>query len=273
MRDSPGPNSLHELVVALRGAARVNVRAHPSSIDTMRIVQAYINAHIDAPLQQAVISRCCAMSPAHFSRTFHHAVGTSFKQFVLQKRIEKSLVLLQASDLRVKEIAHATGFRQMAYFTRAFKKHTGMNPSTYRQTHLYMTGVEPCPLKATEASIQQKEARLRLLLDSVRDYAIFMLDIIGRVTTWNSGAQHMMGYRAEEIIGQYVSCFYTPEAIAANQAHRALEIAKREGRYEEEGWQVRKDGSHLLANVVINTVYDAKHRPCGFANITRDITK
>lgn len=273
MRDSPHAESLRELVEAFHGAARVDVRAHPSSIDIMRIVQAYINAHIDAPLQQAVISRCCAMSPAHFSRTFHQAIGTSFKQFVLQERIEKSLTLLQASDLRVKEIAHATGFRHMAYFTRAFKKHTGMNPSTYRQTHLYMTGVEPCPLKATEASIQQKEARLRLLLDSVRDYAIFMLDTGGRVTTWNSGAQGMKGYTAEDIIGQHFSCFYTPEAIAADQPHRALEIAKREGRYEEEGWQVRKDGSHFLADVVINTGYDAKHRPCGFANITRDITK
>src|SRR5687768_9612998 len=116
MSGYPHAESLRELVEALHGVARVGASAHPSSIDTMRIVQAYINAHIDAPLQQAVISRCCAMSPAHFSRTFHHAVGTSFKQFVLQKRIEKSLVLLQASDLRVKEIAHATGFRQMAYF-------------------------------------------------------------------------------------------------------------------------------------------------------------
>jgi PAS domain S-box-containing protein len=273
MRDSPDTKSLHELVVALRGAARVDVRAHSSSTDIMRIVQAYINTHIGEPLQQPVISRCCAMSPAHFSRTFHQATGTNFKQFVLQKRIEKSLTLLQTSDLRVKEIAHATGFRQMAYFTRAFKKHTGMNPSKYRQTHFYTTGTEPCPLKATEASIQQNEARLRLLLDSVRDYAVFMLDTEGRVTTWNSGAQSMKGYTAEDIIGQHFSRFYTPEAIAADQPHRALEIAKREGRYEEEGWRVRKDGSHLLANVVFNTVYDAKHLPCGFANITRDITK
>jgi PAS domain S-box-containing protein len=273
MSGSPHAEPLRELVVALRGVARVGASAHPSSSDTMRTVQAYINAHIGERLQQADISRCCAMSTSHFSRLFHHATGASFKHFVLQKRIEKSLTLLQDSDLRVKEIAHATGFRNMGYFTRAFKKHTGINPSTYRQTHLYITGTKPCPLKATEASIQQNEERLRLLLDSVRDYAIFMLDIIGRVTTWNIGAQHMMGYRAEEIIGQYASCFYTPKAIAANQVHRVLEIAKREGRYEEEGWRVRKDGSHLLANVVINTVYDAKHRPCGFANITRDITK
>jgi PAS domain S-box-containing protein len=100
-----------------------------------------------------------------------------------------------------------------------------------------------------------------------------MLDTEGRVTTWNSGAQSMKGYTAEEIIGQHFSQFHTPEAIAADQPHRALEIAKREGRYEEEGWRVRKDGSYFLADVVFNTVYDAQHRPCGFANITRDITK
>jgi PAS domain S-box-containing protein len=273
MRDSPDTKSLHELVVALRGAARANVRAHPSSIDIMRIIQAYINAHIGEPLQQAVISRCCAMSPAHFNRTFHQAIGTSFKQFVLQKRIEKSQTLLQTSDLRVKEIAHATGFRQMAYFTRAFKKHTGISPSTYRQIHQYNTGTAPCPLKATEASIQINEARLQSFLNAMPDYAIFMLDTEGRVATWNIGAKNMLGYTAEEIIGQHFSRFYTPEAIAADQPHRALEIAKREGRYEEEGWRVRKNRSRLLANAVISIVHDAQHRPCGFANITRDITK
>jgi PAS domain S-box-containing protein len=239
----------------------------------MRIVQAYINTHIGEPLQQPVISRCCAMSPAHFSRTFHQATGTSFKHFVLQKRIEKSLTLLQTSDLRVKEIAHATGFRQMAYFTRAFKKHTGMNPSKYRQTHLYTTGTEPCPLKATEASIQINEARLRSFLDSMPHYAIFMLNTEGRVATWNIGARNMMGYPAEEIIGQRFSCFYTLEAIANGHPQRILEVAKREGRYEEEGWRVRKNRSRFRANVVITTVHDAQRRPCGFANITRDITK
>lgn len=231
----------------------------------MRIVQAYIDAHIAEPLKQPIISRCCAMSSSHFSRVFHRATGSNFKQFVLQKRIERSLTLLRTSNLRVKEVAHSTGFRHMPYFMRAFKKYIGTSPLKYRENHLYITGTRPCQLKAIEASIQQNKERLRLLVDAVRDYAIFIPDIQGRVITWNIGAQRMKGYTAEDIIGQHFSCFYTPEAIAAGQSHRALEIAKHVGRYEDEEWRVRRDNSRFLANVVINTAYDAQHRPCGFA--------
>jgi PAS domain S-box-containing protein len=274
MRDSPHNESLRELVMALHRASPWHGSVHFSSIDIMRIVQAYIDAHISEPLQQAVISRCCAMSPSHFSRVFHRAAGIGYKQFVLQTRIEKSLALLKTTDLRVKEIAHATGFHNMAYFARAFKQHTGISPSTYRQIHQYDTGTAPCPLKATEASIQINEARLRSFLDAMPDYAIFMLDSQGRVTTWNIGAQNMLGYAAEEIIGQHFSWFYTIKAIANGHPQRVLEVARREGRYEEEGWRVRKDRSRFLANVVISTVHDAHHhRPCGFASVTRNITK
>ena len=272
MSNLPHAEYLRELVVALcrTGTAHQNSGSHRSAIHVMRIVQAYIKAHISDPLQQAVISSCCAMSPSHFSRMFHQATGTSFSQFVLQKRIERSSELLQTSEHRIKEIAYSVGFHDTAYFTRVFRKHVGTSPNKYRQMHLH---TEPCPVKATQATLQQNKERVRSLLDGVGDYAIFMLDAQGRVQSWSAGAKRIKGYTAKEIIGQHFSCFYPPEAVAAGHPQRVLEIAKHEGRYEEQGPRVRKDGSYFLANVVINTVYDAQGRLCGFAMITRDITK
>jgi PAS domain S-box-containing protein len=274
MSNLPHAEYLRELVVALcrTGTAHQNSGSHRSAIHVMRIVQAYIKAHISDPLQQAVISSCCAMSPSHFSRMFHQATGTSFSQFVLQKRIERSSELLQTSEHRIKEIAYSVGFHDTAYFTRVFRKHVGTSPNKYRQMHLH-TGTEPCPVKATQATLQENKEHVRSLLDGVRDYAIFMLDAQGRVQSWNAGAERIKGYTAKEIIGQHFSCFYPPEAVAAGHPQRVLEVAKHEGRYEEQGPRVRKDGSRFLANVVINTVYDAQGRLCGFAMITRDITK
>jgi PAS domain S-box-containing protein len=270
MSNLPHAEDLRELVVALcrTGTARQNSGSHRSAIHAMRIVQAYIKAHISDPFEQAVISSCCAMSPSHFSRMFHQATGTSFSQFVLQKRIEKSSELLQTSEHRIKEIAYFVGFHDTAYFTRVFRKHVGTSPNKYRQMHLH-TGKEP----STQATLQENKEHVRSLLDGVGDYAIFMLDAQGRVQSWSAGAKPIKGYTAKEIIGQHFSCFYPPEAVAAGHPQRVLEVAKHEGRYEEQGPRVRKDGSRFLANVVINTVYDAQGRLCGFAMITRDITK
>ncbi len=273
MSNLPHAEDLRELVGALcrTGTARQNSGSHRSAIHAMRIVQAYIKAHISDPLQQAVISSCCAMSPSHFSRMFHQATGTSFSQFVLQKRIEKSSELLQTSEHRIKEIAYFVGFHDTAYFTRVFRKHVGTSPNKYRQMHLH-TGTMPCLLKETKATLQENKQHVRSLLDGAHDYAIFMLDAQGRVQSWSAGAKRIKGYTAKEIIGQHFSCFYPPEAVAAGHPQRVLEVAKHEGRYEEQGPRVRKDGSRFLANVVINTVYDAQGRLCGFAMITRDIT-
>src|SRR6266404_4913213 len=113
----------------------------------------------------------------------------------------------------------------------------------------------------------------QLLVSSVRDYAIFMLDPNGNVATWNNGAQRIKGYKPEEIIGRHFSTFYTEEDLASNKPARELAIARERGSVEDEGWRVRKDGSHFWANVVITAVHDSKGRLRGFAKVTRDITE
>src|SRR6476620_5521498 len=98
------------------------------------------------------------------------------------------------------------------------------------------------------------EEQLRLLVESVVDYAIFMLDPNGIVTTWNPGAERIKGYRTEEIIGQHFSRFYSEADVRAGATERELEVAARAGRFEDEGWRVRKDGSRFWADVVITSI-------------------
>jgi PAS domain S-box-containing protein len=112
----------------------------------------------------------------------------------------------------------------------------------------------------------------RLLVESVRDYAIFMLDPDGRVSTWNAGAENIKGYRKEEILGKHFSIFYTPDAIARRFPQYELEMARERGRFEDEGWRLRKDGSKFWANVVITAVRDEQGTLRGFAKVTRDLT-
>ncbi|TXI89457.1 MAG: PAS domain-containing sensor histidine kinase, partial [Cupriavidus sp.] len=115
--------------------------------------------------------------------------------------------------------------------------------------------------------------RYKLLVEAVLDYAIFLLDANGFVSSWNAGAQRFKGYEASEIIGQHFSRFYTEEDRAARVPQRALETASNEGRFEAEGWRVRKDGTRFWASVVIDPIRDAAGQVIGFAKVTRDITE
>ena len=121
--------------------------------------------------------------------------------------------------------------------------------------------------------LQEGEERFRLLVSSVRDYAIFMLDSGGHVLTWNLGAERFKGYRAEEIIGSHFSRFYPPEALARGLPAHELEVARAEGSFEDEGWRVRKDGSLFWANVVITAMRDDRGALVGYAKVTRDLTQ
>jgi len=127
--------------------------------------------------------------------------------------------------------------------------------------------------RAAQEALRQSERQFRLLVDSVIDYAIFMLDPSGVVISWNAGAQRLKGYRAEEIIGQHFSRFYTKENRAAGLPAQVLDVAAREGRFESEGWRVRKDGSRFRALAVIDAIRGEDGELLGFAKITRDITE
>jgi PAS domain S-box-containing protein len=134
------------------------------------------------------------------------------------------------------------------------------------EEHVHARAAE---LEATNERLAEYQ---RLVL-SVRDYAIFMLDPTGHIRSWNSGAQYLKGYRPEEIIGRHFSTFYTAADRARDHPAHELEIATREGRYEEEGWRIRKDGSRFWANVTITAVHDDEGRLTGFAKVTRDLTE
>lgn len=127
--------------------------------------------------------------------------------------------------------------------------------------------------KLSEARFAESERHFRLLVNGVIDYAIYMLDPNGVVTNWNLGAQRIKGYRPEDIIGQHFQQFYTGEDREAGLPAKALAAAATEGRFEDEGWRVRKDGSRFWANVVIDAIRDEKGNPIGFAKITRDVTE
>ena len=119
----------------------------------------------------------------------------------------------------------------------------------------------------------ESERRFRLLVQGVTDYAIYMLDPQGHITNWNTGAQHIKGYTADEIIGEHFSRFYTPEDVEARVPWKALETAEREGRFTAEGWRQRKDGTRFWASVVIDAIRDEHGVLIGFAKVTRDLTE
>ncbi len=120
--------------------------------------------------------------------------------------------------------------------------------------------------------LRQSEEMFRLLVEGVKDYAIFMLDPDGFIVSWNKGAETIKGYTAEEIIGQHFSRFYPLDAIARNWPQRELQIARQEGRFEEEGWRLRKDGTPFWANVLITCLQDETGQLRGFAKVTRDLS-
>ena len=124
-----------------------------------------------------------------------------------------------------------------------------------------------------ELALRRSEQRFQLLVEAVRDYAIFMLDPEGHVASWNRGAERIKGYKASEIIGSHFSRFYPEEDLRAGKPQWELKVAAKEGRFEDEGWRLRKDGSRFWANVIITAVHDETGTLIGFAKVTRDFTE
>lgn len=125
----------------------------------------------------------------------------------------------------------------------------------------------------TKDGSRESEKQFRLLVSSVTDYALFMLDPEGHVASWNTGAERIKGYRAEEILGRHFSCFYPQEDLERGKPEYALKVTTAEGRYEDEGWRLRKDGTTFWANVIITAMRDESGTLVGFSKVTRDLTR
>ncbi|WP_019874447.1 PAS domain S-box protein [Sporichthya polymorpha] len=145
--------------------------------------------------------------------------------------------------------------------------------SQSRPLYVFLQMQDVTAQRGTEEELRRSEERFRLLVDAVQDYAIFMLTTDGIIASWNVGAQRIKGYTAEEIVGRHFRTFYPREQQESQHPERELEWAIRDGRYEEEGWRLRKDGSRFWANVVITAVHDADGRHIGFTKVTRDMTE
>lgn len=152
------------------------------------------------------------------------------------------------------------------------------NASVYRDESGKVNGVfsaarDITERKRAEEARWENEARFRMMIESVKGYAIFMLDATGHVVSWNSGAQRIKGYRETEIIGRHFSIFYTREDAEGGKPERNLAIAVAEGRYEEEGWRIGKNQHRFMADIIITALFDAAGNLRGFAKVTRDVTE
>lgn len=127
--------------------------------------------------------------------------------------------------------------------------------------------------RRADRALRDSEEQFRSLVQSVEEYAIFNLDPLGHVITWNNGAERLKGYRAQEILGKHFSAFYPPEEVASGKPKQILEEAARRGHIEDEGWRIRKDGSRFWANVVVTALRNARENLQGFAKVTRDMTE
>jgi len=135
------------------------------------------------------------------------------------------------------------------------------------------TPITPIAKSGLAEAIKHSGSVYGLMVDAVKDYAIFMLDPAGYIASWNQGAERINGYTADEIIGRHFSVFYTDEANAIGHPQHELDVASAEGRFEEEGWRIRKDGTRFWSNVVITAVRDEDNALLGFAKVTRDLTE
>ena len=142
-----------------------------------------------------------------------------------------------------------------------------------QQQVIFAVGRDITEQKQSVNKLRASEEQQRLLVESVSDYAIFMLDPDGHIVSWNTGAELIKGYRAEDILGRHFSVFYPEEDRRQDKPAQVLEIARREGRFQEEGWRLRKDGSRFWANILITAVHDETGKFRGFSKITRDLTE
>ena len=127
--------------------------------------------------------------------------------------------------------------------------------------------------RLADEALQESEQRFRLIVQSIKDYGIFMLDPLGYIVSWNPGAERLKGYTADEIIGKHFSIFYPQDDLDTRKPERELQVASKVGRFEDEGWRLRKDGTRFWANVIITALHNEAGNLVGFAKVTRDLTE
>jgi len=183
--------------------------------------------------------------------------------------LTSQLDLAQSGTVRFVQLEHAirtpSGPRRLLATIAPVKDARG------RSLYLFLQAQDVTAQRQAEEELRQSEERFRLLVETVQDYAIFMLDPTGHVVSWNAGAERIKGYRASDIIGRHFRTFYPQEMQDIRHPERELELALRDGRYEEEGWRIRKDGSRFWASVVITAVHNRDGVHIGFAKVTRDM--
>jgi PAS domain S-box-containing protein len=196
-------------------------------------------------------------------------IGTPYSDLATGREVDRALERLRRGENAVQVEHGLTGEDGRRFQMTASVVVDAME----RPLYFFLQVQDVTSQRVAEAELRQTEQRFRLLVEAVQDYAIFMLDPDGHVASWNAGAQRSKGYTAEEIIGQHFRVFYPPEKQAEKHPERELELAQAEGRYEEEGWRIRKDGSRFWAHVTITAVHDDEGDLVGFAKVTRDSTE
>lgn len=196
-------------------------------------------------------------------------IGTSLEDLAGKSAFEEAFERLGAGE-EVVQVQH----RMEGQEDRMFR--TTLSPvidAAGRSLYLFLQVQDVTRQHAAESELRRSEARFRLLVEAVQDYAIFMLDPTGHISSWNAGAERSKGYRADEIIGKHFRVFYPLEKQEAQHPEYELREALQHGKYEEEGWRLRKDGSQFWAHVTITAVHDGDGTLVGFAKVTRDTTE
>jgi PAS domain S-box-containing protein len=189
------------------------------------------------------------------------------------KHANESIHWLAGRGLIISDEAQQTRRLRGAYFEISDQKALEARLLALNETLETRAAERTRQVTASGIQLEETEHRFHLLVDSVNDYAIFMLDPVGNVVNWNRGAERIKGYRPEEIIGRHFSIFYSETDRQNDLPRQVIATAARTGKYEAEGWRVRKDGSTFWANVTINAIHSPEGELLGFAKVTRDLTE